>query len=410
MLDNTFARQQFPAFSEPSLADSAFFENAGGSYMCRQVMDRLNSYYQNTKVQPYHPYPQAQLAGQQMDDAYIEFAKWLNVDAQEIYFGPSTSQNSYVLAHSMYDWLKAGDEVIVTNQDHEANGGAWRRLERLGVTVTQWSVDPATGSLDIDALKVLFNENTKLLVFPHCSNILGEINPVAQICQLAKEHQVRTVVDGVSYAGHGLPDVQALGADIYMFSLYKVYGTHQGVMVVRSEMAELLANQGHYFNGELREKRLTPAGPDHAQIAAASGVCDYFNAIYQHHFDNQNPTDQEKARAVQQLFIDAEEKVLTPLLAFFKDHAKIRIIGPDSAKNRAPTVSIIVDGHSSMALAKALGARGIMCGAGHFYSLRLIQAMQIDETDGVLRFSLVHYTDLADVQKLITQLSALIDE
>ncbi len=408
MLDTTFARQQFPAFSEPSLANSAFFENAGGSYMCRQVIERLNSYYNNTKVQPYHPYPQAQLAGKQMDEAHAAFAKWLNVDTEEVYFGPSTSQNSYVLSNAMYDWLNAGDEIIVTNQDHEANGGAWRRLEKIGIKVIQWSVDPKTGSLDIEQLKTLFTGNTKLLIFPHCSNILGEINPVADICKLAKSHQVRTVVDGVSYAGHGLPDVQQLGADIYMFSLYKVYGTHQGIMVVRSDMAKLLSNQGHYFNGEIREKRLTPAGPDHAQIAAAIGVCEYFESLYQHHFDNADASSQEKARAVQKLLIDAEKKTLAPLLAFLKQHPKVQIIGPESVENRAPTVSIVVDGHSSMALAKALGGKGIMCGAGHFYSLRLIEAMQIDPADGVVRFSLVHYTELADIEKLISELTALI--
>ena len=377
--------------------------------MCRQVIERLNSYYNNTKVQPYHPYPQAQLAGQQMDEAHAAFAKWLNVETDEVYFGPSTSQNSYVLANAMFDWLNAGDEIIVTNQDHEANGGAWRRLEKMGIKVTQWSVAPETGSLDIEQLKTLFTANTKLLVFPHCSNILGEINPVSEICELAKAHQVRTVVDGVSYAGHGLPDVQQLGADIYMFSLYKVYGTHQGIMVVRNDMAKLLANQGHYFNGEIREKRLTPAGPDHAQIAAAIGVCEYFEALYQHHFDNPQASDQEKARAVQNLMIEAEKKTLAPLLAFFKQHPKITIIGPDSVENRAPTVAIVIDGHSSMALAKALGDNGIMCGAGHFYSLRLIEAMQIDPADGVLRFSLVHYTELADIEKLIKELSSLID-
>jgi len=410
MLDLNFVRQQFPAFSEPSLSGTAFFENAGGAYMCQQVMQRLDSYYRKTKVQPYHPYPQAQTAGQQMDDAYVEFANWLNVSAEEVYFGPSTTQNTYVLANAMQGWLSAGDEIIVTNQDHEANSGVWRYLENRGMKITQWSVDAQTGSLSLKALEALFSDKTKLLVFPHCSNILGEINPVAQICQLAKDRGVRTLVDGVSYAGHGLPDVKALNVDIYLFSLYKVYGTHQGVMVVRSEMDQLLHNQGHYFNSHLREKRLTPAGPDHAQIAAATGVCDYFDALYKHHFaDVQTASSSAKATAVHQLLVEAEQKVLAPLLDFFQQHPSIRIIGPNSPENRAPTVAIIVQGQSSMSLAKALGEVGIMCGAGHFYSVRLLEALGIDTEDGVLRFSLVHYTSTADVQQLIDSLSQLID-
>lgn len=409
MLDLQFVRQQFPAFSEPSLQQSAFFENAGGSYMCVQVMNRLSTYYHETKVQPYHLYPQAQRAGAQMDAAYVELAKWLNVKADNIYMGPSTSQNSYVLAQAMLGWLQPGDEVIVTNQDHEANSGAWRRLESQGIVIKEWSVDPATGSLSTAQLESLYSAATKALVFPHCSNILGEINPVAEICAGAKARGVFSVVDGVSYAGHGLADISALGADIYMFSLYKVYGPHQGVMVVSDAMAEKLSNQGHFFNAHLREKRLTPAGPDHAQIAASTGVCDYFEAVYRHHFDDADSvSDSEKADRVHQLFLEAEKKALTPLMNYLNSEPKIRIIGPNTVEGRAPTVSIVVEGKKSMELAAALGERGIMCGAGHFYSLRLLEAMGVETEQGVLRFSLVHYTGEADVAKLIDELKLVI--
>ena len=409
-LDLDFVRRQFPAFSEPSLKNTAFLENAGGSYMCQQVIDRLACYYRQTKVQPYHPYPQAQTAGQLMDSAYTAFARWLNVTDEELYFGPSTGQNTYVLSQAMLGWLTAGDEIIVTNQDHEANSGVWRKMAQLGIVIRQWGVDPATGSLDIEQLKTLFNARTKLLVFPHCSNILGEINPVAKIATLARKNGVKTLVDGVSYAAHGLPDIQALDVDIYLFSLYKVYGTHQGIMVVRSHMDQYLTNQGHYFNADLREKRLTPAGPDHAQIAAATGVCDYFTALYQQHFKPlDNPDFQVQRQAIHDLLIRAEQAVLTPLLKFFNSHPKIRIIGPATPNNRAPTVSIIVEGYSAMKLAKQLGEQGIMCGAGHFYSVRLLEAMEIDTLDGVLRFSLVHYTSTEDIEMLIDKLTAIID-
>jgi len=407
-LDLDFVRSQFPAFNEPSLNNSAFFENAGGSYMCQSVIDRLDQYFRQTKVQPYHPHPPAQRAGSLMDNAYSQFANWLNVSEQEIYFGPSTSQNTYVLSKAMLGWLSAGDEIIVTNQDHEANSGVWRKLAEQGIIVKQWSVDAQSGSLQLNQLPELLGTNTKLLVFPHCSNILGEINDVAQIAKLAREANVKTLVDGVSYAGHGLPDIDALGADIYLFSLYKVYGTHQGVMVVRNTMDQLLSNQGHFFNADLREKRLTPAGPDHAQIAAATGVCDYFEMLFQRHFDATNCTT-SKNQAVHDLLIAAEKKALAPLLAFFNRHAKIQVIGPNTVDNRAPTVSILVQGHSSMTLAKSLGEQGIMCGAGHFYSVRLLEAMGIDTEDGVLRFSLVHYTSVDDVEKLIEKLSNLIN-
>ena len=127
-LDTTFVRKQFPAFSEPSLQGWAHFENAGGSYTCGQVIQKLTSYYTQMKVQPYHAYPIAEKAGEAMDTSYTRLAAYLNVHEDEIHLGPSTSQNTYVFAHAMKDLWEAGDEIIVTNQDHEANSGVWRKL------------------------------------------------------------------------------------------------------------------------------------------------------------------------------------------------------------------------------------------------------------------------------------------
>ena len=127
-LDINFVRSQFPAFSEPSLEGFVHFENAGGTYACGQMVDLLHRYYRATKVQPYYGFEPSHSAGQQMDRARGRMAQWLNVATDEVHFGPSTSQNTYVIAQALRQYLKSGDEVIVTNQDHEANIGAWRRL------------------------------------------------------------------------------------------------------------------------------------------------------------------------------------------------------------------------------------------------------------------------------------------
>ncbi|HEY9549946.1 MAG TPA: aminotransferase class V-fold PLP-dependent enzyme, partial [Kiloniellaceae bacterium] len=141
-LDLPFVRSQFPAFSEPSLQDWAFFENAGGSYACAPVIERLTRFYRETKVQPYGPFPASTRAGEEMDEARRRLAGYLNVEVEEVHFGPSTSQNSYVLAQAFRQMLRPGDEIVVTNQDHEANSGAWRRLAESGIVVREWTVDP----------------------------------------------------------------------------------------------------------------------------------------------------------------------------------------------------------------------------------------------------------------------------
>lgn len=404
VLDLDFVRSQFPAFDQDSLDGWAFFENAGGSYASRQTIDRLHRFYTETKVQPYAPYPASETGGRQMDDAYVRLAGILNVGTDEVHIGPSTSQNTYVLAKAFRQGWAEGDEIIVTNQDHEANSGSWRRLGDVGITVKEWAIDPVTGMLDPADLQGLITDRTKLAAFPHCSNIIGHENPVAEICALLADAGVLSVVDGVSAAPHGLPDVGALGANIYLFSAYKTWGPHQGVMTVRRSVCDSLTNQSHWFNDGELTKRLVPAGPDHAQVAAMNGVVDYLDAVHEAHFDDGAAPD-ERGRRVHNLIRAHETALLTPLLDFLRDRSDARIVGPDDPAIRVPTVAVMPS-KNPMEVATALAEHKIMAGAGDFYAVRVLQAMDIAVDPGVLRLSFVHYTSAAEIDQLIEALDA----
>ena len=406
-LDLDFVRAQFPAFTSPVLSSHAFFENAGGSYPCRQVVDRLTRFYTDRKVQPYGPYPGAQAGGDEMDEARARLAEMMGVARQEVSFGPSTSANTYVLAQAVRGWLKGTDgAVVVTDQDHEANSGVWRRLAEEGVEVREWQVDRETGSLDHDALAALLADGrVRLVCFPHCSNVIAEINDVAAICAVAKAAGARTVVDGVSYAPHGFPDVPALGADVYLFSAYKTYGPHQGIMVIREAFGMELPGQGHWFNQATLYKRHTPAGPDHAQIAACAGMADYVDALAARHGIGGDGL--ARNRGVHDLMRAQEVAVIAPLLDYLAGRNDVRLLGPRDAGRRAPTVAVELAGPAEP-VAEALGRDGIACGGGDFYAVRPLAALGIDRAKGVLRMSSVHYTDAADVARLIVALDRVL--
>jgi cysteine desulfurase family protein (TIGR01976 family) len=406
-LDLDFVRRQFPAFEEPSLEGFAHFENAGGSYACRQTIEWLNRFYRQTKVQPYYDFPASRLAGEQMDDARRRMAAWLNVGADELHFGPSTSQNSYVIAQALRQALDSGDEVIVTNQDHEANVGAWARLEEAGIVVREWRVDPDTAELRLDDLEVLLGSRTRAVAFTHCSNVVASIHAVREITRRIHDAGAWAIVDGVSFCPHGMPDLAATGADVYFFSLYKVYGPHLGAMYLRRERNEWLPNQGHFFNADKALARFTPAGPDHAQIAAVNGVMDYMDAVADHHGKSGAPVA-ERAEAVRSMFRDHESRLLQPLLDFLAAHPKVRLIGKRSAPERAPTVSFTADGWRSHDLAGKLAEFKLGVGVGHFYTYRLVEALGIDTDDGVVRTSFVHYTSPSEVERLIQALDQLL--
>ncbi len=404
-LDVDFVRGQFPAFAEPSLKGQSFFENAGGSYTCQPVIDRLTRFYHQRKVQPYAPYAASQDAGAEMDEARQRLAAWMGVETDEISFGPSTTQNTYVLAQAFRQWLSEGDAIIVTNQDHEANSGPWRRLADAGIEVREWCIDPQTGHLNPDDLANLLDDSVRLVCFPHCSNVVGEINPVTEITALAHAAGAFVCVDGVSYAPHGLPDVGHLGADIYLFSAYKTYGPHQGVMVMRRSLGMMLPNQAHYFNADVLYKRFTPAGPDHAQVAACAGMVDYFEAMANHH--NIGGSDAEQGQGVHDLMRTHETELLQPVLDMITSRNTLRLLGPSEAAKRAPTIAIVPQGNP-VEIAKTLADQGIMSGGGDFYAVRALEGMNIDPASGVLRLSFVHYTSKADIDKLLTALDAVL--
>ena len=406
-LDLEFVRSQFPAFQSPVLSTHAFFENAGGSFPCRAVVDRLHSFYTDRKVQPYAPYPGAQAGGAEMDEARLRLAGMMGVAREEVSFGPSTSANTYVLAQAVRKWLSGkGLAIVVTDQDHEANSGVWRRLADEGIEVREWKLDPETGSLDPADLRALLADGkVRLVCFPHCSNVVAELNDVAAICAIAREAGARTVVDGVSYAPHGFPDIPALGCDVYLFSAYKTYGPHQGIMVIRQDFGMDLPGQAHFFNNDTLYKRFTPAGPDHAQIAACAGMADYVDALAARHGIGGDAA--ARNRGVHDLMRAHEVAVIAPLLDYLAARNDVRLIGPRDAARRAPTVAVDL-GRAAEPVSEELGRMGIACWAGDFYAVRPLTAMGVDLEKGVLRMSAVHYTGAEDVARLIAALDRVL--
>ena len=334
-------------------------------------------------------------------------AEYLNVNTDEVLFGPSTSQNTYVLAHAFLDKMSNKDEIIISDQEHEANAGAWHRMADRGIKVKIWTIDPDTGSLDIKDLKNLITEKTKFIAATHCSNVVGEINPIKEISEIARSNGSLLIVDGVSYCPHGLPDVNDLGADIYFFSAYKTYGPHQGVMVIREKAKLALTNQSHFFNADYSDKFMVPAGPDHAQVAACNGILDYFDLIDQHHFsstDKKNSHGTNKPRRVANLFRNHEIDLLKPLLEFLNNNKKIKLIGPGDNVLRAPTVAFVPKNKMPGEVANELANYNIMAGAGDFYAVRPLMALGIDPKDGVVRLSFVHYNTKNEINSLINAL------
>ena len=406
-LDLGFVRSCFPAFEQSPGKDTAFFENAGGSYVLASVIERLNHFYRVNKVQPYGESSIGRMSGEQMDAGRQSMVDLLGMPADTITLGPSTTQNVNTLALACASIVDSDSEVIVSEQDHEANIGAWERLcQRQGARFRLWEVSPKSGELDLADLRSMLGPAVKVVCVTHSSNIIGTINPVEEVVELCRAHGARIVVDGVSFVPHQWPNLSIFQPDAYVFSTYKTWATHLGVMYCARDFAEVLDPQCHYFNKPYREKWLDAAGPDHASIAALAGLEDYFEASHQHHIGERNVSLKKKAGQASALMHKHEQELCEQLIRGL-EKLPIRIIGKNTTSWREANVALVSKEHSPAEMNRALAARDIAVGHGHFYAVRLLKKLGIDVNEGVLRISLAHYNTEEEIERLLAVMTSL---
>jgi len=408
-LDIDYVRSQFPAFKDPLSKDWSFFENAGGSYVPRNVINKLTEFMTSTKVQPYAEYPMSKIAGENMDLATNLFASMINAKKNEILIGGSTSINLYVLSNALKKYINPGDEIIVTNQDHEANISPWVRLKENGANIIEWKFNLDNHELEISELEKLITSKTKILAVTHCSNIVGSVNNLQEICKLAHQNDIIVIGDGVSYAPHGFPNVKELDVDFYTFSLYKTYGPHLALLYGKEEILKDLPNQNHEFLDGIYPYTINPGGPNHEELVSLIGIYDYFENLYKFHYQNNEKNILNKISKINKLIAKHEEEIANPLLSSISKNKDLKLIGKNRIKNknRAPTISFISNKYSSKEISEKLVRNKIATRNDNFYAWRCLRYLGIDTNDGVVRLSLTHYNTLNETLKVIDVLDQI---
>jgi cysteine desulfurase family protein (TIGR01976 family) len=404
-LDLDFVRGLYPS----GCWDWAFFENAGGSYVPDSVVNRVTEYMRETQVQPGGSYPASATAATRIADGQRLMAEMIGAAADEVIIGPSTTMNVYVLARALGRMFRPGDEIIVTNLDHEANIGAWRGLADDGMVIREWPVNAETGNLEIETLDGLLGDRTRLVCFSHCSNIVGRINDARAITQRAHDAGALVAIDGVAYAPHRALDVKALDADFYMLSLYKLFGPHVSLLYAKREHLQRAPGQNHFFLNDRIPLKLNPGGPNHEFTAALVGIADYFEALAVHHLDQPPNTFKARADAVFALMTDHEITLAARFAEFLSSKSKVRLLGPDigDSKARTPTFSFTVEGFPAAEIPPLLEPGKVAIGCGNFYAPRLLKALGVND-DSTLRVSMAHYNTMDEVDRLIEGLDRAI--
>jgi len=400
-MDINFVREQFPALER----DFVFMDNAGGSQVLKQVTNKITDYLLHSNVQLGASYAVSQEAGDRLKSSTEVVSELINASRpEEIVIGSSTTMLMRILSLSISKNWEKGDEIIVTNTDHEANVSPWTDLEKSGFKVKIWHVNPESLELDTKDLEHLLTEKTKLVAVTHASNVLGTINPVKQYAEIVHKAGALICVDGVAYAPHRKVDVQDLDADFYTFSWYKTYGPHLAMMYGKYDLLRELESINHYFiDKDAVPYKLQPGNFNFELTYAVSGITDYYTELHDHHFDGKDLQFKEKLNKTYELISAHEEKLATRLLDYLNSISEIKIIGQTSAaaEKRVPTISFVHQNFRSNDIVEAVDPHNIGIRFGDFYAKKLIHDLQLEDKNGVVRVSLVHYNTLEEVDKLI---------
>jgi cysteine desulfurase family protein (TIGR01976 family) len=406
-LNVDFVRAQFPPLKDGWV----FLENAGGSYVPQSVIDRTAEYMADSQVQPNWDFPASVRATERIKRGLDTCAEFINAEPNEIFLGPSTTMNVFVMSQALAPFFEPGDEIIVTEQDHEANVGAWRRLESAGLVIREWPVDRTTGALVPDGLDRLLGERTRLVAMTHCSNVCSIVHDLKKIVPQIHAAGALAFIDGTAYAPHFPVDVKALDVDFYVFSLYKVCGPHQSVLFGKRPLLERAAALNHFFIGdEAITYKFLPGGPSHEMAAATVGVGDYFDGLYRAHFDRPENAFHTRLQRVYELIGAHESRLARRVESFLRGREGVRILGrvPSADGRLAPVVGFWVPGRSSAGIAAGLQAHRVAIGNGDFWARRCITALGLTPEDGVVRVGIAHYNSDGDIDRLLAALDQVL--
>ncbi|UBZ07985.1 cysteine desulfurase-like protein [Salegentibacter mishustinae] len=408
-MDIEFVRNQFPALER----EFTFMDNAGGSQTLKKVAERISGYLLHHNVQLGASYKVSREAGEKLTYATKQVSKYINAGRpEEVVIGPSSSMLLRILSICISKQWQEGDEVIVTNTDHEANVSPWTDLKEKGIKVKIWKAHPQSLELEISDLNKLLTKRTKLVAVTHASNILGSINPIKEIAKTVHKAGALICVDGVAYAPHRRVDVRKLDVDFYVFSWYKTYGPHLAVMYGKYNQLYKMDGINHYFFTKKDVPyKFQPGNLNFELTYSLLGITEYFEQLFKHEFPREKKIDfQQKMDKIFEHIGRHEERISKPLINYLAEHPDIKIIGKDTAdrEKRVPTISFVHQKMKSDEIVEKVDDYRIGIRFGDFYAKKLIEDAGLKEKNGVVRVSLVHYNSLDEVKRLIWVLKKVI--
>ncbi len=403
MFDLNQIRSQFPALASGAI----FLDNPGGTQMVQQSLQRMTDYLTHTNANHEGAFKTSRESDAVVDASRAAVADFLNARRpEEIVFGQNMTSLTLHISRSLARTLNAGDEIVVTRLDHDANIAPWMLIaEDRGCTLKWVDFDPEDCTWSVDALKQQLTSKTKLVAIGYASNAVGTINPVADAVKAAHEVGALVYIDAVQYAPHGPIDVQALDCDFLACSAYKFFGPHTGILYGKYELLD-----------QLKAYKVRPAHnePPHKfetgtqsfeSIAAVLGALEYFESI------GAGATRRQRLVSAMTAMKEYEKTLSRALIEGLSSINGLHIWGItdfDQLDRRVPTVSFTLEGWAPRDVAAELDKHGIYVWDGNYYALAVMDRLGLEDKGGMVRVGAAHYNTLEEINKLVEVVRTLV--
>jgi cysteine desulfurase family protein (TIGR01976 family) len=406
-LDLSSIRSQFPSLAQTVNGHPAvFLDGPGGTQVPQRVIDAIGDYLRRSNANTHGAYATSRQTDAMLDEARAAMADFFACDADEIVFGANMTSLTFAVSRAIGRELAPGDEIVVTQLDHDANVSPWKALEEQGATVRFADIRPDDCTLDMSDLAGKINSRTRLVAAGYASNAVGTINDVRQIVRLAHNVGALAYIDAVHYAPHGPIDVRALDCDFLVCSTYKFFGPHMGVLYGKREHLKRLPAYKLRANTDDIPCRWEWGTLNHECIAGITACVEYL-ADLGRKADPAAGTRRAALLAAYAAIRRHERDLCERLVRGLLQIPALKFYGisdPTRFAERCPTVAVRIAGHTPLELATKLGDRGFFTWDGNYYALNLSERLDVEKDGGFLRIGLVHYNTAEEVDRFLAAL------
>jgi len=389
---------------------AVFLDAPGGTQVPQRVAEAVSAALLSANANLDGQFLTSRRAQRIEDEAHAAVADFLGCSPSEVVFGPNMTTLTFAFSRAFGRELSDGDEILVTQIDHDANVAPWMALGEQGVVVRSVDVRVEDCTLDIDGLGGMLNERTRLVAVGYASNSVGTVNDVAAVTRAAHEVGAKTFIDAVHYAPHGPIDVRSLDCDFLACSPYKFFGPHQGVLYGKEEHMERLRPYKVRPAEDAAAGRWETGTQSVEAMAGVTAAIDYLAELGRRTAGRTDLGRREAILAAMEAGRVYERGLSEQLVAGLTAIPGLAFYGirePERFDHRTPTVSIRLAGLTPRDLAKELGRRGIFVWDGNYYAINLSERLGVEETGGMVRIGCAHYNTAEEIDRLLAELRSL---